>query len=209
MCSSDLNKRDEDSFKETSVWVSGPILKDKVFFYALFNPRKEEFEGAENTTFFSAERKSDRWLANLEWFVTDKHSLRATAFNTKRETEINNFAYDDTTNTVGAFTGLTTLEDGGKFWGASYHGELTHRLALDIVYGKTQEEEVPRPQNFRPLVEDCRTGSCFAYSTHSDSSINPQEFARKQFHANFSLDLDDHAIKLGIDSYDIDVDVDE
>lgn len=208
------NERDENSFSETSAWVSGPILKDRLFFYGIFNPRKEQFQGAGDTllsngnTFTTTERTADRWLANLEWYVTDKHSVRLTGFNTERERTDKNYAYDETTNTVGAFTGLTKFEDGGQFWGASYHGQLTNSLALDVVYGNTKEEEIPRPQNTNPLVEDCRTGSCFAYSSHSDSTITPQEFVREQLRADLSFDLADHALKLGIDRYDIDVDVD-
>lgn len=208
------NERDESSFTETSVWLSGPVLKDRLFFYGIYNPRSEKFQGAGDTrnadggTFTTTERTADRWLANLEWYVTDKHSVRLTGFNTKRERTDHNYVYDEADNTVGAFNGLTTFEDGGQFWGASYHGALMNNLALDVVYGNTEEEEIPRPQNINPLVEDCRTGSCFAYSNHSDASISPQEFVRKQLRADLSLDLPDHAIKFGIDTYKIDVDVD-
>lgn len=208
------NERDENSFNEANVWLSGPILKDRLFFYGIYNPLKEQFQGAGDTrnsdggTFTATERTSDRWLANLEWYVTDKHSVRLTGFNTKRERTDRNYVYDETNNSVGAFNGLTTFEDGGQFWGGSYHGEITNNLALDVVYGNTKEEEIPRPQNTNPLVEDCRTGSCFAYSNHSDASISPQEFVREQLRADLSLDLADHAIKAGIDTYEIDVDVD-
>lgn len=202
------NEQDEDSFTESNLWVSGPIVQDKAFFYVLLNPRKEKFQGAGNANLAATERTSDRWFVNAEWFLSEKHSLGITGFNTKRESDINNYDYDNTTNTVGTFSGLTTTEDGGKFWGMTYRGELTNNLTLNVIYGSTQEEEIPRPQNLDPLVEDCRTGSCFTYSNNSDNSVAPQEFTRDQLRADFVWDLEDHSVQFGVDTYNIDVVVD-
>lgn len=208
------NRRREDSYSESNFWASGPILRDRVFFYALYNPIVERWtdagdaqDGLDNT--YSSERRtSDRWLATLEWFMTENHSLRLTGFNTKRELKVNNYDYDSQANLIGDFAGRSTFEDGGYFYGASYHGELGSLVSVDVVAGRTQEEEVPRPGNLLPLVQDNRTGSPVTYSNHSDSTISPQEFVRDQLRADLTFDLSDHALKLGVDTYDISVDVD-
>ncbi len=206
------NERDEESFAEYNLWASGPIVEDKAFFYVLFNPREENFEGAGNSTFAKTERTSDRWFVNLDWYLTDDHSLGLTAFNTKRETTFVTQGYDVATDTIlpldAGVDGKSYAEDGGMFYGLTYHGELTDTLSLDVVWGRTEEEEIPVPANFRPLMQDCSSGACVTYSTHSNSNIEPQEFSRDQFRADFHLDLNAHNISFGIDAYDIDVFVD-
>lgn len=202
------NEQDISEFNETNIWASGPIVQDKAFFYVLLNPRKSDFGGAGNTTYSETEETSDRWFVNTEYFLSDRHSIGVTGFSNKTESEINNFVYDNTTDAIGTFNGLTTSEFGGTFWGTNYRGELTDNLTLNIIYGSTKEEEIPRPQNLRPLMQDCRTGSCFTYSTNSDSSVNPQEFVRDQYRADFTWELEDHSVQFGIDSYSVGVLVD-
>lgn len=208
------NRRDENSVTESNFWASGPILRDRVFFYALYNPIVERYSGAGDqqdgldNTFSTNTRESDRWLATLEGYITPSHSVKLTGFSTKRERTRKNYDYDPADNTLGEFAGKSMFEDGGYFYGASYHGEFGPTLALDIVAGRTQEEEVPRPGNRLPLVQDNRTGSPVTYSSHTDSGISPQEFVRDQLRADLTWDLDDHSLKAGVDTYKINVDVD-
>lgn len=203
------NQRDDLKFSEYSLWASGPIVEDKAFFYVLFNPQTTNSEGAGNTTFSKSETTSDRWFVNLDWYVTDNHSIGLTAFNTKRETARVTQPYDVATNNIlplaSGVDGKSFNESGGTFTGINYHGELSDSLSLDVVWGRTEEEEIPRPANARPLVEDCLSSSCVTFSTHSNSVIENQKFTRDQFRADFHWDLDDHAISFGIDNYDIDV----
>lgn len=209
------NQRDEDSFTESNFWASGPILQDRVFFYALYNPIIERWSGAGDqqdgldNTFGTNNRESNRWLATLDAYITPSHSIRLTGFNTKRELTTKNYNYDPVDNTVGDFSGKSMFQDGGYFYGASYHGEFGSTLALDVVAGRTQEEEVPRPGNRLPLVQDNRTGTALTYSSHTDSSITPKEFVRDQLRADLTWDLDNHSLRTGVDTYKIGVDVDE
>ncbi|MET1254270.1 TonB-dependent receptor [Aliikangiella maris] len=203
------NERDDSEYTELNIWASGPIVEDKAFFYVLFNPIRDNDEWANNTVFVERERQSDRWFANFEWFITDEHSIGLTTFNTKRETERLTLPYNKDTNTIGSLSagndGKSYAEDGGNFIGITYHGDLSDYLTLDVVFGRTEEEEIPKPANDLPLVNDCSTGTCIGYSSHSDSVIEQQEFTRDQFRADFHLDLDDHAISFGVDQYEIDV----
>ena len=201
------NERTESEFESYNIWASGPIVEDKAFFYVLYNPNTWNDEWASGSNFRVRETTSDRWFVNLDWHITEDHSLGLTSFNTKREWTTARSDYDELTNTIGTVTdeGLSYGEDGGAFLGITYHGQFTDTFSLDVVWGSTEEEEIPRPANDLPLMQDCSSGSCITYSNHSDSSITPQEFKRDQFRADFHLDLDDHNISFGVDNYDIDV----
>ena len=202
------NERDELEFSEYNIWASGPIAEDKAFFYVLFNPQTTNSEGAGNSTFSSTETKSNRWFVNLDWHIAEGHSVGLTSFNTKREFETLSYSYDRDSNTVASQSnGVSYGEDGGTFTGITYHGEFNDVFSMDVVWGQTEEEEVPVPANAFPSVQDCSSGTCadipgFSYS---NSSIEPQKFTRDQFRADFHIDLDNHSISFGIDQYDIDV----
>lgn len=201
------NRMTEEELTEYNIWASGPIIKDRAFFYVLYNPIEEQWDKAGNSAFESNVRESDRWFVNTEFYITDSHSIGITAFNTERERTTKNYAYDRDTNQVGEFNGNSFEKDGGQFMGAYYHGELTDQISVDLMWGRTEEEEIPRPANDLPLVEDCSApgGDCINLSVHSDSSLEPQEFTRDQLRLDFNIDLDDHSITFGFDKYEIDV----
>ncbi|WP_196141123.1 TonB-dependent receptor [Aliikangiella sp. G2MR2-5] len=202
------NERDELEFSEYNIWASGPIVEDKAFFYFLYNPQTTNSEGAGNSSWYSTETKSDRWFLNVDWHMFEGHSVGVTAFNTKREFTTLNHSYDVASDTIAPESnGISFAEDGGMFKGITYHGEFNDVFSLDMVWGQTEEEEVPVPANFYPSVLDCSTGTCTdipGYS-YSNSSIEPQKFTRDQFRVDFRFDLDRHSIAFGIDQYDIDV----
>ncbi|TQV87606.1 TonB-dependent receptor [Aliikangiella coralliicola] len=203
------NERDASKYQEFNVWASGPIMEDRAFFYVLYNPIQDNDEWATNAVFVSRERKSDRWFVNTEWFITDNHSVKLTAFNTQRDETRVTQNYDALTDQIlplqPGSDGKSFSQLGGNFVGLTYHGELSDHFSMDVVWGRTEEEEVPIPANDLPAVQDCSTGNCVTYSTHSDSALEPQEFTRDQFRADFQLDLENHNISFGIDQYEIDV----
>lgn len=214
------NELDEDSFTETNVWFSGPIIKDKAFFYALINPIETKFSSATGGdrsdtakviagTHSSTVEKSDRWFVNLEYFINDSHSIGYTGFNTERKQKTTNVEYFASDNSLGDDLGLSRFQDGGKFSGLTYHGELTNTLSIDLIIGSTEEEVVDTSVSQLPLVENCLSGTCGDFSAHSNASINPQEFVRDQKRLDFNWDLnEDHRLSFGIDKYDITVKVD-
>ena len=199
------NERDDSSYSEYNLWPSGPIMEDRAFFYVLYNPITDKDEFANNSNFIDRERKSDRWFVNAEWFITDQHSIGVTAFNTQRDETRLTSSYSTVNDSIDSDAALSYGQIGGNFVGLTYHGEFNDYLSLDLVWGRTEEEEVPVPANELPSVSDCTSGSCVVFSNHSDSVIEPQEFSRDQLRADFHLDLDEHTISFGVDNYEIDV----
>lgn len=201
------HRQDSRSFEEYNVWASGPIVKDKAFFYLLLNPQEEEYASANNATFASTKRKSNRWFTNLEWYINDNHSVGLTAFSTERDRTTRNFNYNADSNSVAEFTGNSFNEDGGTFLGLNYHGELSDNFSVDFVYGNTEEETIPKPANDLVRVDDCRVvnGNCSIFSTHSDTNIIPTEFSREQIRLDFKWSLGNHDVSFGLDQYDTDV----
>ncbi len=93
--------QDSYDFKELQLWASGAIVEDKLFFYGLFAPRREDQDWAGSTVKTNREREEDRWFAKVDWFINSDHSFGLSAMNNKRTWTNTNYAYDWETNIVG------------------------------------------------------------------------------------------------------------
>ncbi|WP_105104125.1 TonB-dependent receptor [Microbulbifer pacificus] len=191
-------------FQEAQFWASGPIVKDKAFFYALFSPRQTDDTWATGSSYYDRTSEEDRWFVNVEWFIDENHAIDFTSINNEKNGSYGSYAYSPENNTIGDYKGQTKFRSGGKVSGAHYNGRLTDDLTLDVTAGRTQETVYNSALNSLPYVEDCRA-TCVSYSNHSDSTIINEDYIRDQLRLDLSYDLLDHQIKLGIDYTHLDV----
>ena len=100
----DLNSENSSSSFTTDLYVSGPIIRDRLFFFLLYEPR-ESFEQynlrASADTLQEETIDDDFWGGNLTWNITDEHSLSYTAFTDKRAIVIMPYDYDLDSKTTG------------------------------------------------------------------------------------------------------------
>lgn len=200
------NDQDELTFQEANLWASGAIIEDKMFFYGLYNPRKTDDQWASGSSFYDRTAQEDRWLVSLDYQITENHRVDVTAINYGREGDYNTSPYSPENNSVGAVTSNSKFETGGEVYGAHYSGQLTDAFSVDVVAGRTIESVFDRSNSSVPGVWDCRNGSCVAYSNHSNSSIEEEEYVRDQIKIDLRYDLDNHSLQAGIDNTSLDVD---
>ena len=97
---SSLNNLDERDFTETNVWVSGPIIKDKLFYYVLANPEDNEFVDHTNTRKY-VYKTDDTFLgAKLDYYVSDRIHLEYTFFNDDTQNVEESYSYDPASGTA-------------------------------------------------------------------------------------------------------------
>ena len=197
---------DTKTYTEARIWASGALIEDKLFAYGLFSPRKTNYDNRKVTTDNDGEDTSDRWFAKIDWFITDEHVLEFTGMSFKENGSGTTFAYDVATNQVGDKSSIYKSKAGGEVFGVKYTGQLSDSVSIDVIAGRTKEQEFNSATSSLPGVWDERSGTTVTLSKHSASQITDATFIRDQFRVDLSWDLDDHALKFGIDSYKISVD---
>lgn len=192
-------------FKEFQIWASGALIEDKVFGYALFAPRREQQEWAEQTTKTSRDRDEDRWFAKLDWFINEDHSIGFSAMNNKRTWTQKTFDYEWESNVVGTQKGVDAPgEDGGKVLSLNYSGYITDTFSMTAVVGRVTENVENVVASTDPSVYDYQDGTVIL-SAHTASSVKEQKFVRDQARLDFSWDLDDHSLQFGVDYTNVSV----
>ncbi|NMP31607.1 TonB-dependent receptor [Thalassotalea sp. M1531] len=201
-----ITEDDESTFTRASIWASGPIIEDKLFFYAVYAPQKNDYDAAKSSVIDQGESTSDRYFANVDWYITDEHSIGFTAIGFTNEDEGNSYSYDYETGEVGNTPSRYRVKTGGDIFGAKYTGILTDDLSLEIVAGRTVDEIFNSATSTDPRVWSKLSGTWVHVSSESTATVTDGEFTRDQFRADLNWTWEDHDFKFGFDYVNIDVD---
>ena len=77
----DFNAENEQTSFVTDIYLSGPIIKDHLFFYVLYEPGEEDsnFNSLGSPGTYNEQNIDDDFYGgNLTWNITDNHSLSVT-----------------------------------------------------------------------------------------------------------------------------------
>lgn len=201
---------------DTSLYLSGPIVKDRLFFFALYNPRstKEYFamasQGMTGNNLHTGvqtynKTTSPRWLAKLDWNITDTQRLEATLFSDDSETDQVFLNRDARVGVTGQ--GLGYVEKaGGLNQIYKYTGAFTDWFTLSALFGqqKSSQEDVGPLLNV-PRVRDRRTTTTvFLTPANTVVALQPMgEDTRTTYRVDADLYLrdflGDHHFRVGFD----------
>lgn len=193
-----INRSDDRlSTTSASFYASGPVIKDKVLFYALYEPRLVESESGNNAGNSLNDTKDDSgiWGGKVDWFISDNHSLEVFAFSDEL-TDVTD-RYDN-----GALIETQTTDVGGTNWAATYTGYFGERLVLKALYGESERSFNGRTNTSTECnrVYDDRTGidqhiGCTT-QLRNDERVNSRDAFRIDAEYQFN---DRHLFRFGID----------
>ena len=208
-----------NSYKETNATISagGPIIKDKLFFFAMYNPRdiqeKEARPSNLRTTGANRWRELDGddafWGAKLDWEITDEHRLSYFGFSndqTRSRILVNYDAVKDVITTPSDRIFNDELEDGGQSNSLTYSGTFGETFNVSAMVGRYETKSSTIPGNLLcPGVTDNRTVKPTpVQSCGTGTGLDRNEIVRDITRIDFEWAiLDGHLLRFGYDGEDI------
>jgi hypothetical protein len=198
--------RDTSDSTRMNVWASGPIVKDRLFFFAMYEARQVEPQNTNNagTSFTESESDDGFWGTTIDWQVTDNNLLSLLAFSNENRVDASTYAYDFDTDTVGDRIADSYAESGGRNWALTWTSYLTDTLSMKLMHGVNERNAVTASPN----DEACNYVTAangvpdpgVPLGCTNNPTIYDREDEREQTRIDFEWLLGDHLLRFGMDS---------
>jgi hypothetical protein len=195
---------DEYDRRHYNVYASGPIVKDKLFFFALYEfrdyqPTKTNSPG----TRLDVAREDDGfWGTKIDWQINDRNLLELLAFSDENEEVTDTYAFDLAAGAPTDFQNTIYDSTGGSNWALTYTGYLGESFSAKLLYGENEREgaltsandiSCARIRNLLPGAGNADLGCT------SSSAITARTDTRESARLDLEWELGDHLLRFGLD----------
>lgn len=199
-----LNRRGGTDDLQSNVWIGGPVIADKLFFFGLVqgaNIKQETFNSNRQESITS---KSPKYLAKVDWNITDKNLLELTAFSDKSKEKKTTWESPVEYGTVrGKNLGTDEYTSGGENLIAKYTSWVTDDLTVSGMYGIGKYNRKSDISSATcPYVRDDRLSTTKRYGCATTSRITEPgaNDERKAYRLDAEWTLGAHNLRFGMDN---------
>jgi hypothetical protein len=196
---------DHDSLIKTNVYASGPIVKDKLFFFAMYEARGSSPQNTDDagTVLTSNSADTGFWGTKIDWHINDSNLLELMAFSDKDKNVGDVYDYDYETRTLGTKTNEIYTDTGGRNWALTWTSYLTNDLSMKLMYGRNERESFNRGLSDLECNRVATDGNIplpgVGLGCTTNSSVQKRNDIREQGRADFEWTLGDHLVRFGLD----------
>jgi hypothetical protein len=199
-----IGSYDEYDRTNASVYASGPIVRDKLFFFALYETRDFDKKNTSNSanTLFKETADDGFWGAKIDWQIAQRHRVELLAFSDENESVTDSFDFGYPQGTLLGFDNREFETTGGTNWAATYTAYLTNTLSMKVLYGENEREFARNSSNdltcsrIRDRQEDIGQGDVGCTRT---PSVTERVDEREAVRLDFEWELDAHLLRFGLD----------
>ncbi|MFC5740213.1 TonB-dependent receptor [Dyella tabacisoli] len=213
--------KNQYTYTTYGAYVSGPLIKDRLFFYLEGEMNKQDGKSVSSFSNSSSSvgkigwndytYKIPRWTAKVDWNITDNNILEFTGVSDKVQYDASsyNFNYSDSTH-GNAQNGGSYTKNGGDLYIAKYTGYVTDSLTVSALYGTQKLEHIQTPWGYDPkcpyitsTAQSQAPGLVYGGCQTSTSNSLLLPGSKDKTHG-WRLDIEyrlgDHDIRLGMDN---------
>ena len=202
------NSADKIDEFDANLYVSGALIEDKLFFYALFNPRdiQSEFTGgglqdrAPGDSLTVRTQDDAFWGLNVDWYINENNILNFTAFSDERSIVDNSFVFNADTG-VGEQQGGSAFSDrGGDNFIVKYTSVVNDDFSLSAMWGLNKSNRTNRSAlDDNPAIYDSRQGGLVQLGNWATLAPESGNDEREVFRVDGTWFAGDHEIRFGLD----------
>lgn len=198
---------DEYERSSLNLFASGPIIKDRLFFFAMYEAR--DYQPVSTSTsgnvLFDGDSDDAFWGTRIDWQINSNHLLEFLAFSDENTIATDSFGFNADTGEKGAFRNTTFNTSGGRNWAATYTGYLTDSFYLKALYGENERNRATNSINDTACSRVFENRTTVPASQRGDrgctssSMIEEATDTREAMRLDFEWMLGDHQLRFGWD----------
>jgi hypothetical protein len=198
-----ISSYDEYDRRNVNVYASGPIVKDHLFFFAMYEARDYQPTNTTNTGNRINEGDADDgfWGAKVDWQINDNHLLELLAFSDKNRLATDVYGFDLEAGDRGVYQNTQFIDNGGDNASLTYTGYLTDTLSVKAMYGENEREFSQSSLNDINCnrIRDLRDVGDGDIGCTSSSTVASRLDERDAARLDFEWSPGNHNVRFGLD----------